>query len=66
MRPRRLHHVRGEEVGTCFWHLGLAGNQDALGLSDGHMSSQEKGHSTRLQLKIKASRKAAFTRNTMR
>lgn len=65
MRPHRLHHVREEEVGTCFWHVGLASNQDAMGLSDGHTSSQEKGHSIQLQLKIKSS-KAAFTHNPMK
>lgn len=63
MRPHRLHHVRGEEVETCFWHLGLASNQDVLELSDRHMSSQEKGRSMRLQLKIKSSRNAAFTQH---
>lgn len=51
MRPNRLHHVKGEEVGTCLWHLGLEGNQDALRLSNRHTSSQEKGYSTQLQLK---------------
>lgn len=52
-------------MGTCFWHVGLASNQDAMGLSDGHTSSQEKGHSIQLQLKIKSS-KAAFTHNPMK
>lgn len=51
-------------MGTCFWHLGLADKQDAVGLSNGHVSSQEKGHGTRL--KTKPSPKSAFTHSPRR